>query len=126
MLNGRLAFGRNSRSPDPASNAAPNDVSLRVYDRKGQVDEPATRAVSRHHFDLVLVNDRLCVHTRTTHGMEVGTTPLASGAVVPLKSGDRLVPIPGRPEKLTLQVSFTSSIGSVDRVTISRTPGMTS
>jgi hypothetical protein len=127
IAGGRFTVGRNSRSPDPGANAAPNDICLRAYDsRTGQVDEPATLAISRHHFDFVVVNDRLGVHARTTHGMELSGVPLASGAISPLKPGERLVPIPGRPDKLTLQVAFTSSIGSVDRITISRTPGMAS
>jgi hypothetical protein len=126
MLHNRLAFGRNSRAPEPSAKTAANDVCLRVYDRRGQVDEPATRAISRHHFDLVVVNDRLCLQARTTHGMEVGGTAVASGTMLPLSPGEKIVPILGRPDKLTLQVAFASSIGSVDRITISRTPGMTS
>jgi hypothetical protein len=34
------------------------------------------------------------------------------------------VPIPGRPDKLALQINFSASIGSVDRIHISRTPAM--
>jgi hypothetical protein len=124
---GRFTAGRNSRNPDPGANAAPNDVCLRVYDpRTGEIDEPATLAISRHHFDFVVVNDRLCVHARTTHGMELSGMALASGTVAPLTPGERLVPIPGRPDKLQLQVAFASSIGSVERITISRIPGMSS
>lgn len=124
---GRLAFGRNSRTPDPTSNPVPNDVCLRAYDpRTGAVDEPATMALSRHHFDFVVVNDRLCAHVRTSHGMELSGMPLASGAVADVRPGERLVPIPGRPDKLALQVAFTSSIGSVDRITVTRSPGMSS
>ena len=127
VMTGRFMAGRNSRSPDPSTNSTPNDLCLRVYDpRTGEVDEPATMAISRHHFDFVVVNDRLCVHARTTHGMELAGTPLPSGTVMPLRHGERLVPIPGRPDKLQLQVAFTSSIGSVDRITISRIPGMAS
>ena len=125
MLNGRLSCGRNSRTPDPSADATPNDLCLRAYDqRTGQVDEPATLAISRHHFDLVVANDRLCVHARSSHGMELSGAPLASGAVAPLAPGERVVPIPGRPDKLTLQVAFSSSIGSVDRITVTRSPGM--
>ena len=127
MASGRFTVGRNSRNPDPEAKAEPNDVCLRVYDpRTGAIDEPATLAISRHHFDLVVVNDRLCVHARTTHGMELSGAPLPSGTVMPLRPGERLVPIPGRADKLQLQVAFSSSIGSVDRITISRTPGMAS
>lgn len=126
MMTGRFTVGRNSRNPSAGANAEPNDICLRVYGRDGEVDEPATLAISRHHFDLVVVNERLCVHARTTHGMELSGAELASGVVSPIKPGERLVPIPGRPDKVTLQVNFTSSHGSVDRITVSRTPGMAS
>lgn len=127
LLNGRFTVGRNSRNPDPGANAAPNDVCLRVYHAQtGEIDEPATLAISRHHFDFVVVNDRLCVHARTTHGMELAGAELPSGSVSPIRPGERLVPIPGRPDKVSLHVTFASSIGSVDRITISRNPGMAS
>lgn len=125
LLGGRLACGRNSRTPDPSANAIPSDLCLRAYDRRtGAVDEPATLAISRHHFDLVVVNDRLCVQARSTHGMELNGEAMASGEVAPLAPGDRLSPIPGHPDKLTLQINFSASIGSVDRIDISRTPAM--
>ncbi len=120
---GKLAAGRNSRNPDPGSDAVASDICLRAFDpRTGSVDEPATMAISRHHFDFVVVNDRLCVQVRTSHGMELSGMLVASGAVAEVRPGERLVPIPGRPDKLALQVSFASSIGSVDRITVARSP----
>jgi hypothetical protein len=121
---GRLACGRNSRTHDPGANAAPNDLCLRAYDRAGQVDEAATLAISRHHFDLIVVNDRLCVRARSSHGMELNGENLASGEVAPLSPGGHIVPIPGRSDKLALTMAFSASIGAVDRITVTRTPGM--
>lgn len=122
---GRLSLGRNSRTADPENNPAPNDVCLRAYDaRTGVVDEPVTMAISRHHFDFVVVNDRLCVQARATKGMEINGEPLAPGDVLPVAPGDRIVPIPGRPDKLTLQVSFIDSFDSIDRIEVSRTPAV--
>jgi hypothetical protein len=126
LASGRLACGRNSRTPDPSANAIPSDLCLRAYDRRGAIDEPATLAISRHHFDLVIVNDRLCVQARSTHGLELNGEPMASGDVAPLAPGDRLVPIPGRPDKLTLQFGFSTSIGTVDRIDVRRTPAVAS
>lgn len=122
MQRGRLACGRNSRTPDPGADAVPNDVCLRAYDAEGVVDEPGTMAISRHHFDLLVLNDRLCVHTRSTRGLELNGKTLESGEVAVLAPGDRLVPIPGRPDKLVLEFDFSSSFGWVDRVDVSRTP----
>lgn len=86
------------------------------------VDEAATLAISRHHFDLVVVNDRVCVLARTTRGLQVNAQDLVAGQVLPLTSGDRIVPIPGRPDKLCLHVELRSSIGMVDAVHVRRTP----
>lgn len=120
---GTLAFGRNSRAPGAGADAAPNDVCLRAYDaRTGAVDEPATMAISRHHFDLVVVNDRVCLLARTTRGLQVNEQTLTAGELVPLAAGDRIVPIAGRPDKLSLQIEFSTSIGSVDRIDVRRTP----
>ena len=127
LQRGRLAFGRNSRTADPATNPTPNDVCLRAYDARGAtVDERATMALSRHHFDLVVVNDRICVLARATGGLQVNGEPLSAGEVVALAPGDRVAPIPGRPDKLTIQVTFVESIGSVERIDVSRAPAVRS
>lgn len=115
---GRLAFGRNSRKGDP-----PNDVCIRAYDqRTGQIDEPATMAISRHHLDFVVVNDRLCVQARATTGVDVNGKIVTAGDLLPVVPGDRIAPIPGRPDKLTLQVAFLDAIDVVERITVSRSP----
>lgn len=126
VATGRLACGRNSRIQSPGTNAMANDLCLRAYNtRNGAVDEPATLAISRHHFDLVVVNDRLCVHARSTHGLELNGHAVASGQVEALAPGDRLVPIPGRADKLVLQFAFSGSIGTVERIEITRGPAAT-
>ena len=120
---GRLICGRNSRTPDPIAQATPSDVCLRAYDgRTGDVDEPATLAISRHHFDLVVINDRLCLQARATGGLEVNGHAVAAGEIRPLRPGDRVVPIPGRADKLALQIAFATAIDSVDRINLTRTP----
>jgi hypothetical protein len=119
---GRLLFGRNSRPPVP-ENVTANDVRLLAFDpRTKKVDEPATMAISRHHFDFVVVNDRLAVQVKAASGMQVNGETLTAGQVFPLAHGDRLVPIPGRADKLTLRVGFTNGIGVVNRIDVSRTP----
>ena len=123
---GRLLFGRNSRTPNATTSGTPNDVCLRAFDTQGaKVDEPATMAISRHHFELAVINDRLCLQARATSGMQVNGDDVTSGQVVPLAPGDSIVPIPGRPEKMTLRVGFTNAIGLVERIDVSRTPALT-
>jgi hypothetical protein len=125
LARGRVLFGRNTRSPEPAATVSPNDVCLRAFDpRTRQVDEPATMAISRHHFELIVVNDRLCVQARATKGMQVNNETLTPGEVVPLAPGDRIVPIPGRGDKLTVRVGFANGLGVVNRIDVSRTPAL--
>lgn len=122
---GRLLFGRNSRTLTPSGTASPNDVCLRAYDaRARQVDEPATMAISRHHFELVVVNDRLCVQARAAGGMQVNGTDLSLGQLHVVAPGDRIVPIPGRGDALTLRIGFRTAIGVVERIEVSRTPAV--
>ena len=102
----------------------PSDLTLRAYTRTGEVDESATLAISRHHFDLIVVNDRLCVHARSSRGLELSGKALETGQVHPLVPGDRLVPIPGRGDKLSIGVDFATSFGTVDRVEITRSPAV--
>ncbi len=123
-LRGRMICGRNSRTPDPSAQATPSDVCLRAYDsRTGSIDEPATLAISRHHFDVVVANDRLYVQAKAPGGIELNGELVPSGTVAELRPGDRLVPIPGRPEKLALQVAFVKSRNSVEKINLTRTPG---
>lgn len=122
VTGGRFVCGRNSRQPDPTGQSLPSDLSLRVYDRRGALDEAATMAISRHHFDLVVANGRLCVQTRTTRGMEINGQASTAGALVPVGPADKVVPIPGRAEKLALQFSFASAHGVVERIDVMRTP----
>ncbi|MEO1175382.1 MAG: hypothetical protein AAFX94_25525, partial [Myxococcota bacterium] len=57
---GALALGRSGRERDPERNPAPMDVTLRAYGRAGALDLETSNRVSRHHFDFVVLNDRLC------------------------------------------------------------------
>ncbi len=121
---GRLSFGRNRRGPAPESGMIANDVCLRAFARSGEVDEPATLAISRHHFDLVIANERLCLHAAASKGVQVAGRLVPAGQLVPLASGDDIVPIPDHPEKLALRVTFTHAFDTVEHVTITRTPAV--
>jgi hypothetical protein len=118
---GRLSFGRNGRTAQGADGIR-NDVSLRVYDRAGATDEPASLAISRHHFDLIVANERLCVHVRTTRGMQLNGRDLAPGAVAAIHQGDHLTPVAGATDRLSLKVVFTASIDGVERIDVRRDP----
>lgn len=120
---GRLSLGRNARTAKGADGVR-NDVCLRVYDRAGAIDEAASLAISRHHFDLVVVNERLSVHVRTTRGMQINGRDLAPGDVAAVVPGDRITPVSGAADKLSLEVVFASSLDGVERVDVRRTPAV--
>lgn len=118
-LRGRVVCGRNSRTTD----SDPTDLCIRAYSsRTGDLDEAATMAISRRHFTMVVANDRLYVQALAASGIELNGEPVEINTLAPLKTGDRIVPIPGHPEKMTLQLAFAKTRSSVDRITLSRTP----
>jgi hypothetical protein len=125
-LTGRLACGRNSRGPFDDPKVLVNDVCLRAYNRSGALDEPATLAISRHHLDLVVINDRLCVQVRSRHGVDLSGRRLTSGDVAPFQPVDRLVPILDHPDRLTLQAEFAKAYDWVERIEVRRTPKVAS
>ncbi len=126
VAEGRFSCGRNRRGPASDPGAIVNDLCLRAFAPDGQVDEPATLAISRHHFDLLVVNDRLCVQVAASKGLQIGNREVTGGQLVPLVSGDRIVPIPDHPEKLALHVVFSTVLDTVTGVTVTRTPAVAS
>ena len=126
LAEGRFSCGRNRRGPASNPGAIVNDVCLRAFTPDGQVDEPATLAISRHHFDLLVVNDRLCVQVAASKGLQIGGRDITAGQLVPLVSGDRIVPIPDHPERLALHVVFSTVLDTVTGVTVTRTPAVAS
>ena len=87
---GALAFGRRSR--DPVGDDPPMDITLRVYGRDGTLDTAASSRVSRHHFDVLVLNERLVVHARSGKGLLVNDREVLPGAVVPIADGDVITP----------------------------------
>lgn len=122
--NGALACGRSGRHYDAETNPLPNDLSLRPYKRNGELDEEAAMFISRHHFDFVVLNDRLCVQARGANGLQVGSRKLANGEIAAVEDGDRIFPMPGHPDKLSLRVRFLTSLGSVETAEITRIPAV--
>jgi hypothetical protein len=121
---GAFACGRSGRRYDAEKNPLPNDLSLRPYKRTGDLDEEAAVFISRHHFDFVVLNDRLCVLARGGNGLQVNDRKLANGEIAAIEDGDRIFPMPGHPDKLSLKVRFLTSLGSVERAEISRVPAV--
>lgn len=120
---GVLACGRAGRQYDAEHNPLPSDLSLRVHDpRTGEVDERAAVFISRHHFDLLVMNDRLHVVPRGSNGLEVNGQRLAIGSVHELGDGAEIVPIPGHRERLALKIRFRAALGIVETIELAREP----
>ena len=103
---GALMFGRSSREAHPEHNPAPMDVSLRAYLRDGSLDRDASTRVSRHHFDLLVLNERLVLHARSGKGALVNGREVPSGAVVPIEDGDIIAPAKDVANAIAMRARF--------------------
>jgi len=115
----RLAFGRNSRRSHE-ENPNPNDVVLRVYDRKGEVDREPSSRISGRHFDLFLRNDRLCLKSLGRAGTRINDENLAPGDEAILGSGDRIQVLAPSPREIEIRISMFSREGEVERIAVAR------
>jgi len=118
---GAIAVGRSGRERDPETNPTPMDLTLRVYDAEGALDLAASNRISRHHFDLTVLCDRLMVHARSAKGIVLDGQAVASGAIVPVADGALIVP--DEAAGAGLRVRFDASAReTVDRIELVRDP----
>ena len=121
---GTLGFGRNLRRYDAERNADPSDVVLRILDpATGETDAEASTYISRRHFEMRVLDNRLCLHVLSANGVEVNGQRLAASTLHVLEDGDRIAPLAGRAEALALALGFeTRPDGVVERIRIDRHP----
>jgi len=121
-----IAFGRNSRQFDAQENPTPSDVVLSVIDSgSGELDIDGSNSFSRHHFDLVVRNDRLCAHVRGSNGILVNDQHIPTTKLLVLQDGDTLTPVRNRPDHLSMRVQLVAhSDGTLEEVQITRTPDL--
>ena len=121
---GLLSCGRAARKFDAVENPQPSDLALRLYKGDGAtLDEEATRALSRHHFDLFIANGRLHLQVRSGNGLDINGARLATGAIRSLADGDIVAPLPGQPARMALHVSFSGHHDEIDTVQVARRDG---
>ncbi|MEM9725224.1 MAG: hypothetical protein AAF909_07165 [Pseudomonadota bacterium] len=116
---GALAVGRSGRVADPERNPAPMDLSLRAYGRDGGLDREASLRLSRHHFDLLVLNDQLVVHARSGKGVSISGREVRSGALEPVADGDVITPCQDVDLGVAARFHATPH-GVVERITLRR------
>ncbi len=117
---GHLAFGRSDRERSDA-NPLPMDVRLRCYNATGELDVDQSLLLSRHHFDLLVLNDRLVVFARSGKGLALNGKMLGSNTITDVNDGDVIAPLAGQARSLSLQVKFISDMhGSVNTIEVAR------
>ncbi len=120
---GALAFGRSGREKNPETNPTPMDVSLRAYGADGALDLGMSNRVSRHHFDLLVLNDRLCLHARSSKGAMINGHLFPVGSVEPLEDGDVVTPAREVAGAIALRFGLRAGPhGHVDKVELRREP----
>ena len=97
------------------------DVSLRAYARDGGLDRDASTRVSRHHFDLLVLNERLVLHARSGKGALVNGKEVPSGAVVPIGDGDTIAPAKDVANAIAMRTRFrTGQFGRIQQIELIR------
>ena len=121
---GVLVFGRNSRTFHEERNRDPSDVVLRIVDpRTGETDREASYGISRRHFDLLILNNRLCIHVRSSNGVLVNGERVSTSSLATLKDDDVIAPIAGRPDAIALRIAIVGRPdGLVETIAIDRQP----
>ncbi len=118
---GALCFGRSSREAHPETNPAPMDVSLRAYARGGELDRDTSTRVSRHHFDLLVLNERLVLHARSGKGVLLNGKEVPSGAVVPIADGDVIAPSQDVANAIQMRTRFRAGqFGRISQIELIR------
>ena len=102
------------------------DARLLVYGRDGALDEGASRAISRHHFDLYIESNRLMLRVNSENGVRLNGKALGRSKAAQLCDGDVIEPLVKAPNCLAIHVRFEINHGSVDAVTFTRKPAVQS
>ena len=122
---GVLVFGRNSREWNEADNPDPSDIVLRVTNpATGQTDREASMAVSRRHFDLMNLNNRIYLFVRSSNGVLVNDSQVTTSTLHALNDGDVIKPLIRKPEALAVRMTFEARPdGLVEAVVIEKVAG---
>jgi len=117
--NGILAAGR-TRS---RRSGGPGDVRLLAETPGGNIDEQASRLLSRRHFELYIESNRLVLRVTGSGGVRINGAAFGPGKERVLEDGDRIEPLVKAPDTFALTVKFHVEHGAVTGVTMTRVPG---
>ncbi len=117
-IDGVLALGRTRTKQAGGA----GDIRLLVYGSDGALDEEASRAISRHHMDIYVENNRLLLRVNSENGVRINDEAYGRGKSVVLHDGDVIAPLVDAARRLSIKVSFEINHGCVDAVSLTRTP----
>ena len=98
------------------------DVRLLVQGADGELDEDASRSISRRHFSLSITGGRLLLHIESDLGAWIDGRHEPGGSIVELRDGSRFSPLPRSQAPLSLEVSWAAQYGSVEAIQLTRVP----
>ena len=113
-VQGRAELAHVQRSERP--------VPARVRRSSGECDEPATIAISRHHFDLVVANDRMYAQALADSGIGVNNDVIAVRRAGAAAAGRQARADSRSPGEAGAAVHVRRKLNAVDRITVLRTP----
>ena len=115
-----LRCGRNSRTFNAQTNPQPNDLSLRVYDKNGTLDEKESSAISRRVCDFLLLNDRLCLRVVSEQGLKRNNEVVRPGNITGVNSGDLFSTPVDRNRNVTFSIKFKTSVDTITQIRIEK------
>ena len=119
---GLMSAGRAGRGFHAETNPEPNDIALPVYKDDGStIDIDASLRISRRHFDLMIMNDRLYAAVLGARGAIINGEQVSQHSVRPLEDGDTILLARGIDQMPAIRVRFDSQRGDVDTIMVERT-----
>ena len=98
------------------------DVRLLAETPDGDIDENASRLMSRRHFELYVECNRLILRVNGGGGVRINGDAYGPGKEIALRNGDRIEPLVKIDGAVAVTVRFQVEHGAVREVTMTRVP----
>lgn len=98
------------------------DVRLLVVDEQGEIDEAASRQISRRHFEVYIENERPMLRVAGQNGVRVNGKAFGPDKIVMLHDGDVIAPLVADPDHAQLHLRFRREIERIAGILVTRVP----